>query len=47
MPDIQMGVNETRFAEIIWANEPIGTGELSKKAEAVLSWKKTTSYTVL
>lgn len=47
MPDIQMGVNETRFAEIIWANEPIGTGELSKKAEEVLSWKKTTSYTVL
>lgn len=47
MPDLQMGVNETRFAEIIWANEPIGTGELSKKAEEVLSWKKTTSYTVL
>ncbi len=47
MADIQMGTNETRFAEIIWANEPIGTGELSKKAEEVLSWKKTTSYTVL
>ena len=47
MPDVQMGVNETRFAGIIWANEPIGTGELSKRAEEVLSWKKTTSYTVL
>lgn len=47
MPEIQMGVNETRFAEIIWANEPIGTGALSKIAEQVLSWKKTTSYTVL
>ena len=47
MPEIQMGVNETRFAEIIWANEPIAAGELSRKAEAALSWKKTTAYTVL
>ena len=47
MGDIQMGVNETRFAEIIWHNEPISTTDLAKKAEALLQWKKTTSYTVL
>ena len=42
-----MGVNETRFAEIIWHNEPISTTDLAKQAEALLQWKKTTSYTVL
>jgi len=47
MADIRMGPAETQFAEIIWASEPIASGVLSKKAEAVLNWKKTTSFTVL
>ena len=47
MADIRMGPAETQFAEIIWANEPIPSGELSKKAEESLNWKKTTSFTVL
>ena len=47
MADIRMGPAETQFAEIIWANEPIASGVLSKKAEEALSWKKTTSFTVL
>ena len=47
MGDIQMGANETLFAEIIWHNEPISTTDLAKQAEALLQWKKTTSYTVL
>ena len=47
MGDIQMGANETRFARIIWHSEPIQSTDLAKKAEAVLSWKKTTAYTVL
>lgn len=47
MSDIRMGPAETQFAEIIWANEPIASGVLSKKAEEALSWKKTTSFTVL
>ena len=47
MADIRMGPAETQFAEIIWANEPIASGVLSKKAEDALSWKKTTSFTVL
>jgi predicted transcriptional regulator len=42
-----MGPAETQFAEIIWAHEPIASGVLSKKAEEVLHWKKTTSFTVL
>lgn len=47
MSELQMGVVETRFAEIIWQNEPLSSTELSKLAEKELQWKKTTSYTVL
>ena len=47
MADIRMGPAETQFAEIIWSNEPIASGLLSKKAEEILNWKKTTSFTVL
>lgn len=47
MSDLRMGPAETQFAEIIWKNEPIASGTLSKKAEEALNWKKTTSFTVL
>ncbi len=47
MKDIQMGAVESRFAEIIWENEPLSSAELSRQAENTLGWKKTTSYTVL
>lgn len=47
MADIRMGPTETQFAEIIWSNEPVASGVLSKMAEEVLNWKKTTSFTVL
>ena len=47
MPEIQMGQVESRFADIIWEHEPISSSELAKKSEELLTWKKTTSYTVL
>lgn len=47
MSELQMGAIESRFADIIWSNEPIATGELARHSEALLGWKKTTSYTVL
>ena len=47
MNDLTMGVAESRFADIIWENEPISSSELAKKSEELLTWKKTTSYTVL
>ena len=47
MSELQMGAVEARFADIIWENEPIATGVLAKRSEELLSWKKTTSYTVL
>ena len=47
MRELQMGVIESRFADIIWGNEPISTSELTRRSEELLNWKKTTSYTVL
>lgn len=47
MRDITLGAIESRFADIIWKNEPMASSELAKCAERELGWKKTTSYTVL
>ena len=47
MNDYQMGVIESRFADIIWTHEPISSAELVKMAEYQLGWKKSTTYTVL
>ena len=43
----KMGVLESRFAEIIWNNEPLPSGQLVRMARQELEWKSTTSYTVL
>ena len=42
-----MGALESKFADIIWEREPLPSGQLVKLAAAALSWKPTTSYTVL
>lgn len=47
MIDIKLGPIETRFAEIIWANEPVTTNQLTKLCLEQLEWKRTTTYTVL
>lgn len=47
MSNIKMGVIESRFADFIWNDEPITSGQLVKMAEKELGWKATTSYTVL
>ena len=47
MIDIKLGPIETRFAEIIWANEPLTTNQLTKLCADALEWKRTTTYTVL
>ena len=47
MEEIKLGVVETRFAELIWDNAPLGSGELVKLCERELHWKKPTTYTVL
>ena len=38
---------ESQLADLIWENEPIGSGELVKIAARELNWKKPTTYTVL
>lgn len=43
----QMGVVESRFADLIWENEPLSSAELAKLAEEKIGWKKSTTYTVL
>lgn len=47
MHDTKLGVVETHFADLIWNNEPISSGELVKLCEKELSWKKSTTYTIL
>ena len=47
MGDLKMAPVETRFAEIIWAHEPVSSAELVKLAEEALGWKKSTTCTVL
>ena len=47
MRDIKLGPIETRFAEIVWANEPLTTNQLTKLCLEQLEWKRTTTYTVL
>lgn len=47
MNDMKLGVIESRFANIIWQNEPLSTAELVKCCEKELNWKRTTTYTVL
>ncbi len=38
---------EEKFADLIWQNEPIGSGELVKLCETEMNWKKSTTYTML
>lgn len=45
--NLELGVIQERFADIVWANEPVGSGELVKICEKELNWKKPTTYTVL
>lgn len=47
MSDWKLGAVESRFAELIWQGEPMSSTQLVRRAEEVLGWKKSTTYTVL
>ena len=47
MADIQLGIVESRFADMIWDSVPISSGDIVKMAESTLGWKKSTTFTVL
>lgn len=47
MEDYKLGAMETKFAELMWDNEPVSSGDLVKLCEKELTWKKSTTYTML
>ena len=47
MEELRLGAVESKFADIIWNNEPIPSGELVKLCNQKLEWKKSTTYTML
>ena len=47
MSDMKLGAVESRFADIIWRNEPLTSGQLVQLCQQELNWKKPTTYTVL
>lgn len=47
MDELKLGVVESRFADLIWKNEPLHSRELVQLCQQELNWKKPTTYTVL
>jgi len=47
MSEYKLGAVEARFADMIWAQAPVSSGKLAKLAQQELTWKKSTTYTVL
>lgn len=47
MDEQKLGTIETKFADLIWDNEPLPSGQLVRLCEQALGWKKSTTYTVL
>ena len=47
MAEYKLAEVESRFADLIWANEPLTSRRLAELAEEALSWKRTTTYTIL
>lgn len=47
MDERKLGLVEARFADLIWENAPLSSGELVQICEKELGWKKSTTYTVL
>ena len=47
MEQYKLGEMEQKFADLIWENVPVGSGELAKLCEKAFAWKRTTTYTML
>ncbi len=47
MSERKLCESDYRFMNVIWDNEPLGSGELVAKCAEVLGWKKSTTYTML
>ena len=47
MQPYKLGEMEQKFADLIWENAPVASGELVKLSEKAFDWKRTTTYTML
>ena len=47
MEQFKLGEMEQRFAEMIWKEAPIASGQLAKLCGEAFGWKRTTAYTML
>jgi len=47
MAEVQLGVIEGRFADMIWEREPVTSSELVKLTAVEFNWKRTTTHNVL
>ena len=47
MDDLLLCESEYRMMDVIWDNAPVESGKLVKLCESRLSWKKSTTYTML
>ena len=45
--EIQLGVIEARYADMIWEHEPVTSSELVKMTAVQFNWKRTTAHNVL
>lgn len=47
MEQFKLGEMEQRFADMIWREAPIASGQLAKRCGDEFGWKRTTAYTML
>lgn len=47
MADYRLAEQESKFADIIWDNEPIASGDLIAISRDIMNWQKSTTYTIL
>lgn len=47
MCDLQLGIIEAKFADLIWEREPVTSSELVHLCADRFQWKRTTTHTVL
>lgn len=47
MSDLQLGIIEAKFADLIWEREPVTSSELVHLCADRFQWKRTTTHTVL
>ena len=47
MNELKLGAVDEKFADIVWSNAPISTGELVKRCASQLNWKRPTVYSAL